>query len=282
MEDVLKELGSGTREMVLELHGLATGRRDEAPAPEPRAATPTDLGVHERHRRGPASPLVRLVAAYSRRARLRRGRLFTRCFGITPDDGRTILDLGGGAGDHVASVVPRSTGVVVADICPEALGRARRAHGLATLRLGDDGRIPAADASYDVVFCSSVIEHVTGPKAAAYAARDGRAFAATAREHQARFAAEIRRVARGYYVQTPYRYFLIESHSWLPGAIVLLPRSWQLAVFGVFNRLKPWPKRVNPDHHLLTVKDMRRLFPDAMIFRETSFGLTKSIIAIKT
>ena len=46
-----------------------------------------------------------------------------------------------------------------------------------------------------------------------------------------------------------------------------------------FNRW--WPKRTSPDWNLLTTKDMREPFPEAEIIVEKSFGLAKSIIAIK-
>ena len=60
-------------------------------------------------------------------------------------------------------------------------------------------RLPFADGEFDLAYCSSVIEHVP-------------------RERRAAFAAELRRVARGWYVQTPARSFPIEPHSLLPGA----------------------------------------------------------------
>jgi len=39
------------------------------------------------------------------------------------------------------------------------------------------------------------------------------------------FASEVRRVARSYWVQTPNRFFPIETHLWMP-FVHLLPKAW--------------------------------------------------------
>ena len=59
--------------------------------------------------------------------------------------------------------------------------------------------LPFADDEFDLAYCSSVIEHVPPSKREA-------------------FAGELRRVARGWFVQTPAYSFPIEPHSLLPGA----------------------------------------------------------------
>ena len=56
-----------------------------------------------------------------------------------------------------------------------------------------------ATSEFDLVYCSSVIEHVPPARRGA-------------------FAAEVRRVGRGWFVQTPALSFPIEPHSLLPGA----------------------------------------------------------------
>ena len=125
-----------------------------------------------------------------------------------------------------------------------------------------------------------MIEHVTGPKELIFDLLDGARFDASARAAQANFAAEVRRVAKRYFVQTPYKYFPLEPHSFLPFLVVLLPRRWQVRLLDFAGRY--WIKAVKPDFRLLTIKDMQALFPDAEIVLERYCGFVKSVIAIKT
>jgi hypothetical protein len=221
--------------------------------------------------------VLKLAGAYSRSARRKRKRLFlTR---LEPRVGDRILDLGGDDGAYIAQVLPFREGVVVADISPKALERASADYGFETLLLDESGRIPESDGSFDIVFCSSVIEHVTVDKEDLEKYSTNAAFARSALERQRLLAQEVRRIGRAYFVQTPNKYFLIESHSWLPGLIVFLPRRFQMRLLRLMNRW--WPKKTEPDWNLLTYSKMQDLFPDAQILRERSLGMTKSIIAVK-
>jgi hypothetical protein len=40
-------------------------------------------------------------------------------------------------------------------------------------------------------------------------------------------------------------------------------------------------ERILEEHSLLTVSELRQLFPDAFIVRERFFGLTKSLMAVR-
>jgi len=75
--------------------------------------------------------------------------------------------------------------------------------------------LPFADGEFDLAYCSSVIEHVP-------------------RELRAVFARELRRVARGWYVQTPAFSFPVEPHALLPAAhwlpVALRRPYWRLGV----------------------------------------------------
>ncbi|MCC8969695.1 class I SAM-dependent methyltransferase [Bradyrhizobium brasilense] len=221
--------------------------------------------------------LAAIQARFSNAARQRRGEFLVRTVNLPLD--AKILDLGGGTGRHIRAILPRHTDITVCDISADDLKAARERFGFKTVLLRETERLPFDNQAFDFCFCSSVIEHVTGPKQDVVTIEDGAAFQSIAREHQNRFAGEISRVAKSFYVQTPYRYFPIESHTWLPGIIVLLPRRLQIALIERFNRF--WFKRTAPDWHLLDWREMTETFPDAKIYRERYLGVTKSLMAIK-
>jgi len=125
-----------------------------------------------------------------------------------------------------------------------------------------------ADGEFDVVFSNSVIEHVR------------------TWENQCRMAAEIRRVGRSYFVQTPNRYFPIEPHFQYP-CFQFLPR-W-LKVRLLKSRSIGWYPQAESDEQagmwadeirLLSRREMRRLFPEAELTTERYWGLAKSFLAV--
>lgn len=72
-----------------------------------------------------------------------------------------MLDLGSGDGALAARMAAQGAVVTGVDPSPAAIERARAAHPDMTWALpGDDGRLPVADASFDVVTCVNVLQHV--------------------------------------------------------------------------------------------------------------------------
>jgi SAM-dependent methyltransferase len=176
-----------------------------------------------------------------------------------------VLDVGGTADIwRLAPVMPKLV------LLNQA--RARNEIGAGELIvLGDGTRLPFADASFDLVFSNSVIEHVGS------------------REEQARFAAEIARVGKRYWVQTPNRHFPIEHHLWTP-FVHWLPRGWQrpivkrVSVWGIATNLGATEREFYLNHYLdsirlLTAPELKALFPGAAVVRERFLGWTKSLIA---
>ena len=219
-----------------------------------------------------------IVFALSRRFRERRAKRFCTSFQLTAQT--RILDLGGYDGEHIRMVlqnspVPREN-VYIADMNEKALERAS-AYGHRTALLSQDGKVPFPDGFFDVVFCSSVIEHVTVPKNELWQHRD-ELFARKAIAHQRAFADEILRISKSFWVQTPARSFFLETHSWLP-FVGWLPRSAQMAILSVARHF--WLSRHPPDYHLLTRGHMEALFPGARIVSERWLGMTKSWIALR-
>ncbi len=152
-------------------------------------------------------PLARLAAPLAARARVRRHQRFFALTRLAP--GARVLDVGcGELGLRALEPGLQVTGVDLRERphYPGPFVRADAAEGL-----------PFAENEFDLVYCSSVIEHVPPPRRRA-------------------FAAEVRRVGRGWFVQTPALSFPIEPHSLLPGAH-WIPRRlrrayWRLGAAG--------------------------------------------------
>jgi SAM-dependent methyltransferase len=125
------------------------------------------------------------------------------------------------------------------------------------------------DKQFDIVFSNSVIEHVGD------------------NERVQLMADEIRRVGRNYYIQTPNRYFPIEPHFVFP-MFQFLPISLRTTLLHNFP-LGWYPRASNRKHaeavvrsvHLLSKREMKALFPDAVTVDERLCGMTKSIQACK-
>lgn len=194
-----------------------------------------------------------------------------------------MLDLGSENGGNIHNVLQGTdfdaTNVYIADIDPAAVETGQATYGFNPVHIREDEALPFDDKFFDIVYCSSVIEHTTVPKELMWGITDQREFEKLSFERQKEFAREIVRLGKNYFVQTPSKTFPIESHTWLP-LVGYLPRRFFLPVLRLSNRF--WVKKAFPDFNLLGEREMHMLFPDAEVVKEKKWGLTKSIMAVKT
>lgn len=190
----------------------------------------------------------------------RRFRTFARRLGVSDSD--RILDVGGYPSAWEGAGIGARITCLNVDLRDADDGRF-------TCVRGDGCRLPFPDGAFGVAFSNSVIEHVG------------------AWEDQQRFAGEIRRVAPRIWVQTPNRWFPIEPHfvalfiHFLPRRIQCILARWATP-WGWENRPTAEQARAFVDGiRLLTLAEMRTLFPDCEILRERWMGMTKSFIAVR-
>lgn len=190
---------------------------------------------------------------------------FEQTFGITANT--RVLDVGGSAFIwQFARVKPKLTFL---NLLPAVDVTQTGANQVA----GDGRMLPFCDGAFDIVFSNSTIEHV-GSLA-----------------DQQNFAAEVARVGKRYWVQTPNRRFPFEMHVMLP-FVHYLPPKWQERVvhrFTGWEVLVPHTKDIRRDylHHflhelrLLDAGELQSLFPNGRIGREWFFGMPKSLIVYR-
>ncbi|MGH9683816.1 MAG: class I SAM-dependent methyltransferase [Candidatus Acidiferrales bacterium] len=122
------------------------------------------------------------------------------------------------------------------------------------------------DASFDVVFSNSVIEHLF------------------TLESQRRMASEVQRVGKSFWVQTPNFWFPMEPHFLVPGW-QWMPESLRISI--IRRRACGWrgpcadpvqARDLVREIRLLSGDELKKLFPGARLVPERFFGLVKSWI----
>jgi 2-polyprenyl-3-methyl-5-hydroxy-6-metoxy-1,4-benzoquinol methylase len=133
--------------------------------------------------------------------------------------------------------------------------------------VGDARHLPQfKNNEFDVVFSNSVIEHVGDYN------------------DQLQMANELMRVGKRYFVQTPNLYFPIEPHFVFP-LFQFLPVEVRVSLITHFDL--GWIKKITDKQRakqavtsirLVSKKEVMALFPNANLYEEKLFGLTKSFI----
>jgi len=135
------------------------------------------------------------------------------------------------------------------------------------INIYDGHHIPVPNQTFDLLVCNSVLEHV--PPA-----------------HRAALAAEMQRVSKAIFCQTPARSFPIEPHFLMP-FVHWLPRwlGFQLI------KISPWRLLSRPSAttiheywwgtQLLSQRELVALFPRDRVTPERVLGLTKSYYVVR-
>lgn len=131
--------------------------------------------------------------------------------------------------------------------------------GLRYLPVVSGRPLPFSDRQFDIVFSNAVLEHV-GSRGA-----------------QVRFAAELRRISKQFFVVTPNRWFPIEHHTGLPFLHYLPPSLFRDLIRNT--RYRYWADESNLN--ILTAREMAGLFPGVKtrIKIVRVFGIGSNLVA---
>ena len=178
----------------------------------------------------------------SRRSRTKKFDLLNNVFTPRPED--RVLDVGV-SGEvflqySIEDVYPFPERIIAGGCISSEIVAARRHYPQPLYALFDGCSLPFPDQSFDLVFSNAVIEHILGP---------GR---------QEKFAQEMMRVGKSWFITTPNFWYPFETHHHLP-FFQFLPYPVQMQ----YNRLLGThiPKGEVLDLGLLSARKMQKLFP---------------------
>jgi Methyltransferase domain len=188
----------------------------------------------------------RVLRRFSRLSRTKKFELCRKVFRPRPED--RVLDVGASGNVFLRytleDVYPFPERIIAGGAALSETQSARHYYPHCRYVVLDGCSLPFPDKSIDLVFSNAVIEHILG---------EGR---------QQRFAEEVMRVGKSWFVTTPNFWFPFESHYHLP-FIQFCPRPIQRE----YNRLLGThiPKGRVAEIALLGARRMRRLFPGSRI-----------------
>jgi len=190
----------------------------------------------------------RTLKSLSHRSRKKKFDLFLSLFKPRPGD--KVLDIGASGEVFLLytfeSIYPFPEKIVAGGNDLREVLSARRHYPQPHYVAFDGCSLPFPDKSFDIVFSNAVIEHVVGT---------GR---------QKRFAQEVVRTGKGWFITTPNFWCPFESHYHLP-FIQFMPRELQRE----YNRLLGThiPRGRVQELGLLSARELQRLFPTSEILK---------------
>lgn len=190
--------------------------------------------------------IQRVLKSLSRKSRTRKFELLSSVFEARPTD--RVLDIGASGEVFLRytfeDVYPFPERILAGGATLEEIVSTRHIYPQPQYAIFDGCALPFPDKSFDLAFSNAVIEHILG---------EGR---------QEKFAQEIMRVGRSWFVTTPNYWYPFESHYHLP-FIQFLPRPLERQYNRMFG--SHIPKGQVQDLGLLSARHLRRLFPTSTI-----------------
>ncbi len=183
---------------------------------------------------------------------------------LAPTQATRILDVGGYSFNW--TLITTSPQVVLLNLIMPKHWPSRAVD--CSYMVGDGRSLTFDDQSFDIAFSNSVIEHVGSW------------------QDQKDFAAEIQRVGRSVWVQTPAKAFPFEPHfftffvHWLPRKVRKPLLRW-LSLRRLLGLNAQECDQLADEVRLLTFAEMRTLFKDCEIYTERFCGLPRSYIAVR-
>lgn len=190
-----------------------------------------------------ATAMNRLFATLHRKSRVKKYRMFEQLLRPTPE--MRILNVGAagteiGIEEQLETYYPHLSRIVGGGISQRDTEGYLASFPQVQAVVFDGCALPFADQSIDIVYSGAVLEHLPGP------------------EYARKFAAEIQRVGRGWFVTTPNFWSPIDVHYHLP-LVQFLPEETQR---WLVTRLGKTPY---PCLHIFSKRELRKLFPISQV-----------------
>lgn len=201
---------------------------------------------------------MRLFNKVSKKSRNKKYKLFLKT--MRPNDESKILDVGAGPGTFLEAMYKHKKNITSLDINKNLLRELKNKYPDIKIVQGSALKLPFKNKSFDIVFSNAVIEHVGDWK------------------NQKKFAKEIQRVGKKWFITTPNKYFFLEPHYRVP-FYQFVPKSIQRGISKVTRVGPNYPKGVWQDIYLLSSKDMKKLFPTSIIYKQRITLYPETIIA---